>query len=165
VVLKKELNITKEKYESVKNELNELSGISQRCKSAEQMVRELQKELSNKTRAYIKLQEENEYIRNTLDEALQKLTKITKDEENLIDKRLIRSLILTYFNNDKLNDKKEILQLMANILNLNEEEKKQIGLISKNNNWTDFMNFFQKRNNHIHQNNDNNTQKVIKNFY
>lgn len=89
LLLKKELKNMKEERDKYCKEVSELQTISIRCKDAEQSVRDLQQELSTKTRLIIKLQEEVEPLRKGLDETLRRLTTLTKNEENLVDKYAI----------------------------------------------------------------------------
>ncbi len=58
LLLKTELSHHKSEAEKLRKEVVEFKEIQKRCQEAEQSVRELQEELSKKTRAFIKLQED-----------------------------------------------------------------------------------------------------------
>eukprot|EP01114_Cavostelium_apophysatum_P008594 TRINITY_DN2117_c0_g2_i1.p1 TRINITY_DN2117_c0_g2~~TRINITY_DN2117_c0_g2_i1.p1 ORF type:complete len:1204 (+),score=447.48 TRINITY_DN2117_c0_g2_i1:123-3734(+) len=136
LVLKKQLSNAREEADVAKQELLGLRVVASRCSRAEAEVRELQDEIASKTRAYIKLQEDVEPLRKTLDEAIKQLTKMSQNEQNLIDKRLIVQLLLTYF--EGKTSKNEVLELIAKVLNLTDDEKKKIGLGQKRG-WLPFM--------------------------
>jgi len=102
-------------------------------------VQEVQEELSNKTRAHIKLQEEVGPLRRALEQTFQQLTAIASREESMIDKRLISKLIVTYF--DGKTNKAEVLELIAKMLNFTDDEKTQVGLSKQTGRWG-FVPFF-----------------------
>jgi hypothetical protein len=69
-----------------------------------------------------------EPIRAALNESIRQLSNLTRNEENLIDKRILTQLLVRYFSEP--TRKTEVLELMARILNFGDEEKKKVGLIS-----------------------------------
>jgi len=139
LLLRKDLKFAKEEVEKMKTELTETRVLASKCKIAEQIAMQLQEDLSKQTRIYIKLQEEVDPLRKAFDQTLGRLTSMTKNEENQIDKRLMARLLITFFQN-KAN-KTEVLELMTRMLNFTEQEKKDIGLVSNAGRWS-FIPFF-----------------------
>jgi len=73
-----------------------------------------------------------EPLRRALEQTLINLSTVAKNEENLIDKRLVSKLLITFMSNN--SKKNEVLQLIAKILNFTQEEKEAIGL--HNSHWS-----------------------------
>jgi len=68
---------------------------------------------------------------------------ISRNEESSVDKRLVAKLFVTYLHGK--TKKQEVLQLIARILNLTDDEKLQIGLGSiQSNSWIPFFGTVQK---------------------
>jgi hypothetical protein len=79
-----------------------------------------------------------EPLRKALEENLKKLVDFSKSaEESLVDKRLVAKLIVTYFEGKA--DKSQVLELIARVLSLSDEEKVQVGLGARTSNWLPFF--------------------------
>jgi hypothetical protein len=62
---------------------------------------------------------------------LKKLKQEVICKENMIDKKVIANFLITYFDNNTLYKvKMQILETLASALNLNETERKKVGLIT-----------------------------------
>ncbi|PRP86807.1 hypothetical protein PROFUN_05024 [Planoprotostelium fungivorum] len=127
--LRKEVSSLKSELATSQNVIASLKNVGERCTAAESTVRSLQEEISQKTRNYIKLQEEVEPLRKAFEQTLSRLTSFAKNEENMIEKRMITSLLLSYFGGQA--NKKEVLELMSKLLGLSDQEKAAIGLTSR----------------------------------
>jgi len=137
ILLKNELSKTKEALAHTNQQIQQISILSTRCSSAEQTVRQLQQELSLKTKQMVKSQEEVELMRKALNETIKKLVDISKNEESLVDKRLVSKLFITYFRGK--TEKKDVLELIAKILNFTDDEKSQIGIGTQPTSWIPFF--------------------------
>jgi len=139
VLLKSNMSSLENQVTLYKSELDKLQDINKKYHEAEASIRDLQQELSNKTKLCIKLQEEVEPLKKVLEQTLHRLSSLSKNEqENMVDKRLVSKLILTYF--EGKTNKTEILELMAKLLNFSDQEKAKIGLGPKSS-WS-FLPFF-----------------------
>jgi len=127
-ILKKEIENLKRQNNEFIQKNNELTKISQRCSEAETTARETQDALTQKTKEYIRLQEELQPLRVALQKTTKQVESLLKNEkETLVDKRLVSKLFATYLENKA--DKNQIMELMAKILDFTEEERKKIGLL------------------------------------
>ncbi|CAG8516876.1 4879_t:CDS:2 [Acaulospora colombiana] len=99
-----------------------------------------EKEIKEKNILIGKLRHEAVILNEHLTEALRRMRE--ESSENNVDKRLITNLLIAFFNTPRGDSKRfEILQLMASMLQWNEEQKEQVGLIRKasrtlDNGWT-----------------------------
>ncbi|CAG8585887.1 1870_t:CDS:2 [Acaulospora morrowiae] len=99
-----------------------------------------EKEIKEKNILIGKLRHEAVILNEHLTEALRRMRE--ESSENNVDRRLITNLLIAFFNTPRGDSKRfEILQLMASMLQWNEEQKEQVGLIRKasktiDNGWT-----------------------------
>eukprot|EP00798_Chlamydomonas_sp_ICE-L_P014633 gene14633-20667_t len=70
--------------------------------------------------------EECSMLRKALDQAMAQVQAMRGDNNSMVDRRIIVKLLLTYF---EKGSSKDVLSLMARMLNMTEEEKGKVGLL------------------------------------
>jgi len=115
--IKKNININKEKYEQIQNKLFNL-------------------ELDNTN-----LKEQNNKLVNINKDLVAKLQDENKNYEKVVDKTMISSMLIKYFNpNTPSSIKSSLLETIANFLEYTDEEREQIGIPTKSGNNNDNSN-------------------------
>ncbi len=92
------------------------------------LLQEQQQQLRATQTYVIKLENENTKIRRGLQQTMEEVKKFSSDEKTgtLVDRRLVSSMLVSYF--ERPNQKGEVLELMARILQFDEKDKTRIGL-------------------------------------
>eukprot|EP01087_Luapelamoeba_hula_P021232 TRINITY_DN7383_c0_g1_i1.p1 TRINITY_DN7383_c0_g1~~TRINITY_DN7383_c0_g1_i1.p1 ORF type:complete len:801 (-),score=252.43 TRINITY_DN7383_c0_g1_i1:48-2450(-) len=125
VKLNKDLAQARDQILVLNDKLAASEKTEQRCREAEELVQRLHETLNMKTREMIKLQEEVDPLRRGLEESLRRLQNATDNGKNLVDKRLVSKLFVTYLSR---SNQREVLGIMSNVLDWTEEEQIQVGL-------------------------------------
>ncbi len=88
-----------------------------------------QLEIENKS-----LKEQNLKLKDYSNQIVQKIKNESKENEFLIDKRMISSILFKYFNpTTSYQIKESLLETLANFMNYNSKERKELGLSEKTN--------------------------------
>ncbi|ETO31182.1 hypothetical protein RFI_05938 [Reticulomyxa filosa] len=101
--------------------------------SATKQLAEVRTKLTHSQKYILRLENENSTLRNGLQKTINKL-KAFSSNENQVDRRLVNKLLVTFFERLHNNgDTQEVIQLMGNILNFSEEEKRNVMLENETN--------------------------------
>eukprot|EP01113_Clastostelium_recurvatum_P034677 TRINITY_DN4732_c0_g1_i4.p1 TRINITY_DN4732_c0_g1~~TRINITY_DN4732_c0_g1_i4.p1 ORF type:complete len:867 (-),score=231.26 TRINITY_DN4732_c0_g1_i4:147-2747(-) len=129
--MERELAEAREREEVAQREASALRDVGAKLKTAEQMIQSLQSELTTKTRSYIALQEEVEPLQNSFHQTLIRLNDMAQQGQNAVDKRVVCTLVVSYFASRTAEKRREVLELMSRMLNFSEEQKIIVGLVSR----------------------------------
>ncbi|KAL0724574.1 hypothetical protein Bca4012_039173 [Brassica carinata] len=89
-----------------------------------------------------KVEEDNAKVRRVLEQSMTRLNRMSMESDNLVDRRIVIKLLVTYF---QKNHSKEVLDLMVKMLGFSEEDKERIGWHNKEavesfaDLWVDFL--------------------------
>ena len=120
--LTQQLNEEKEKFQSIKKE-EEIEDIYI------QKISELEKQNISLENNYIEIKKNNEEMKKELDEAKSKMLNELRDNEFMIDKRIISSVLVNYFDvNANEMTKKNILETLSSIMEYSNEDRQKMGL-------------------------------------
>ncbi|KAG2252469.1 hypothetical protein Bca4012_100030 [Brassica carinata] len=72
-----------------------------------------------------KVEEDNAKVRRVLEQSMTRLNRMSMESDNLVDRRIVVKLLVTYF---QKNHSKEVLDLMVRMLGFSEEDKERIGV-------------------------------------
>ncbi|KAL0724577.1 hypothetical protein Bca4012_039176 [Brassica carinata] len=72
-----------------------------------------------------KVEEDNAKVRRVLEQSMTRLNRMSMESDNLVDRRIVIKLLVTYF---QKNHSKEVLDLMVKMLGFSEEDKERIGV-------------------------------------
>ncbi|XP_048591637.1 golgin candidate 3-like isoform X3 [Brassica napus] len=72
-----------------------------------------------------KVEEDNAKVRRVLEQSMTRLNRMSMESDNLVDRRIVIKLLVTYF---QKNHSKEVLDLMVRMLGFSEEDKERIGV-------------------------------------
>ncbi|KAG2260857.1 hypothetical protein Bca52824_080151 [Brassica carinata] len=72
-----------------------------------------------------KVEEDNAKVRRVLEQSMTRLNRMSVESDNLVDRRIVIKLLVTYF---QKNHSKEVLDLMVRMLGFSEEDKERIGV-------------------------------------
>ncbi|CAN6935800.1 unnamed protein product [Brassica oleracea] len=72
-----------------------------------------------------KVEEDNAKVRCVLEQSMTRLNRMSMESDNLVDRRIVVKLLVTYF---QKNHSKEVLDLMVRMLGFSEEDKERIGV-------------------------------------
>ncbi|KAL0866137.1 hypothetical protein Bca101_045255 [Brassica carinata] len=75
-----------------------------------------------------KVEEDNAKVRRVLEQSMTRLNRMSMESDNLVDRRIVIKLLVTYF---QKNHSKEVLDLMVRMLGFSEEDKERIGVAQK----------------------------------
>mmetsp|Transcript_31912 Transcript_31912/g.77766 ORF Transcript_31912/g.77766 Transcript_31912/m.77766 type:complete len:1081 (-) Transcript_31912:172-3414(-) len=101
-----------------------ISRLQEQLNQSEAKVTRVGRELTGTQRYVLKLESENSALRKGYEKMMQKLRELSS-EGNMVDRRLVVKLIVTYFQQGYSND---VLDLMSRMLHFTEEEKIKVGL-------------------------------------
>ena len=90
--------------------------------AADNAVRNSMNEITTLEKSMNTLQKQNNEMRRALDEAIQRLQ---LSQEDVIDRTLMKNILLDW-HQKRGNDKKQVLELMANVLHFTEEDKSKV---------------------------------------
>ena len=94
-----------------------------------QKISELEKQNLNYEKNYIDMKKQNDDMKKELDDAKSKMIKELKDNEFMIDKRVISSVLVSYFNvNASDMTKKNLLETLSSIMEYSNEDREKMGL-------------------------------------
>ena len=120
--LTQQLNEEKEKFQNIKKE-EEIENIYI------QKISELEKQNTSLENNYIEIKKINEEIKKELDDAKAKMLNELRDNEFMIDKRIISSILVNYFDvNANEITKKNILETLSSIMEYSNEDRQKMGL-------------------------------------
>ena len=120
--LTQQLNEEKEKYQNIKKE-KEIENIYI------QKISELEKQNTSLENNYLEIKKNNEEMKKELEEVKAKMIKELRDNEFLIDKRIISSVLVNYFDvNANEITKKNILETLSSIMEYSNEDRIKMGL-------------------------------------
>ena len=120
--LTQQLNEEKEKFQNIKKE-EEIENIYI------QKISELEKQNISLENNYIEIKKNNEEMKKELDEAKSKMLNELRDNEFMIDKRIISSVLVNYFDvNANEMTKKNILETLSSIMEYSNEDRQKMGL-------------------------------------
>ncbi len=120
--LTQQLNETNEKVQNIeKNEEIENIYI--------QKINELEKQNINYEKNFMEMKKENEDVKKELQEVKNKMIKELRDNEFMIDKRVISSVLVSYFDvNASDMTKKNLLETLSSIMEYSNEDREKMGL-------------------------------------
>ena len=120
--LTQELNEEKEKYQNIKKK-GEIESIYI------QKISDLEKQNISLESNYLEIKKKNEDIKKELEETKAKMIKDLRDNEFMIDKRVISSVLVNYFDVNA-NDltKKNLLETLSSIMEYSNDDRQKMGL-------------------------------------
>lgn len=77
----------------------------------------------------IRLSEDYEPLKHSFDSTLQKLNSYLQDNQNVVDKRVVKTLFIRYITDH--NQRTAILEVVGRLLTFTDEERKAVGLIGE----------------------------------
>mmetsp|Transcript_26268 Transcript_26268/g.44011 ORF Transcript_26268/g.44011 Transcript_26268/m.44011 type:complete len:490 (+) Transcript_26268:2878-4347(+) len=123
--------VAKEKIEEAQKAVEAAKGVQERqalleskLNNSESHAQELGRELSGAQRYVLKLENENNALRNGYERMMQKMRELSS-EGNMVDRRLVVKLIVTYFQQNYSSD---VLDLMARMLQFTDDDKRKVGI-------------------------------------
>ena len=120
--LTQQLNEEREKYQKKKKK-KEIENIYI------QKISELEKQNTSLENNYLEIKKNNEEMKKELEEVKAKMIKELRDNEFLIDKRIISSVLVNYFDvNANEITKKNILETLSSIMEYSNEDRIKMGL-------------------------------------
>ena len=120
--LTQELNEEKEKYQEMQKK-EEIENIYI------QKISDLEKQNISLESNYLEIKKKNEEIKKELDEAKKKMINNLRDNEFMIDKRVISSVLVNYFDvNATEMTKKNLLETLSSIMEYSNEDRQKMGL-------------------------------------
>ena len=120
--LTQQLNEEKEKFQNIKKN-EEIESIYL------QKISELEKQNTSLENNYFDIKKKNEKIEKELEEVNKKMIKELRDNEFLIDKRVISSILVNYFDvNASDITKKNVLETLSSIMEYSNEDRQKMGL-------------------------------------
>jgi len=125
-VLQKELSTAQKEILHLKNDLTIIEEMKQQNLLLLEASNQFQTELTAKSKEVTRLKEEVEPLKRALDQSMKHISNLSANEENAVDKRLVRKLVVTYF--EKGKKKQDVMELMARILGFSDQEKQLVGL-------------------------------------
>jgi outer membrane murein-binding lipoprotein Lpp len=124
--LKRELSSAQQELQSLRSQCSTLQEIKLKYEKLEEDHQKLRQELEATAADRARVNAEVENLRKALTQSMERLGAVTQNEQNSIDKRLVKKLFVTYCSpGAKRND---VLDLAARILDFTEEEKTAVGL-------------------------------------
>ena len=120
--LTQELNEQKEKYQNIKK-TEEIENIYV------QKISELEKQNISLESNYLEIKNKNEEMKKELEETKKTMIKDLRDNEFMIDKRIISSVLVNYFDiNASDITKKNLLETLSSIMEYSNEDRQKMGL-------------------------------------
>ena len=120
--LTQQLNETNEKIQNVKKN-EEIENIYI------QKISELEKQNINYEKSFMDMKKENDDMKKELQEVKNKMIKELRDNEFMIDKRVISSVLVSYFDvNASDLTKKNLLETLSSIMEYSNEDREKMGL-------------------------------------
>ena len=144
-----EIEIYKNQILELTQQLNESNEKIQNFKKSEeieniyiQQINELKNQNFIYEKNYLDMKKENETMKQELNETKNKMIKELRDNEFMIDKRVISSVLVSYFDvNASEMTKKNLLETLSSIMEYSNEDREKMGLkqihIGDNNNKDD----------------------------
>ena len=141
-----EIDIYKNKILELTQELNEEKEKNQNIQKKEeiesiyiQKISDLEKQNICLESNYLEVKKKNEEMKKELEETKNKMIKNLRDNEFMIDKRVISSVLVNYFDvNASDLTKKNLLETLSSIMEYSNEDRQKMGLkpihIGENNN-------------------------------
>ena len=131
-----EIEIYKNQILELTQQLNEINEKIQNSKKNEeietiyiQKLNELENQNINYEKKYLNIKKENEEIKKELNEIKTKMIKELQDNEFMIDKRIISSVLVSYFDvNATELTKKNLLETLSSIMEYSNEDRGKMGL-------------------------------------
>ena len=94
-----------------------------------QKINELEKQNINYEKNFMEMKKENEDVKKELQEVKNKMIKELRDNEFMIDKRVISSVLVSYFDvNASDMTKKNLLETLSSIMEYSNEDREKMGL-------------------------------------
>ena len=109
------MQIANEKLEGAEAE-------KRKCQLAHQVAEQRQVEGRERT---TQLTDEVALLRKALEQSMIRMNRMTSDNGFAVDRRIVVKLLITYF---QRGHSREVLDLMARMLEFSEEEKERVGL-------------------------------------
>lgn len=131
--MNKQLQLAKQEVAALTEKLKQAEIVESQKKIVEEKVATLEPQMEIFRKENEQLKQVAASVKTAFEEALKKLGKREQDEENYVDKRLVKKLILTYL--DRNSKKHEVLELIARIVNFTEDEKVKAGMV-KSSRWS-----------------------------
>ena len=115
------------------NEINEKIQAKEKDEEIEnlyvQKISELEKQNINYEKSCLELKKQNDDIKKELEDTKNKMIKELRDNEFLIDKRVISSILVNYFDvNASDITKKNVLETLSSIMEYSNEDRQKMGL-------------------------------------
>ncbi|KAF8108521.1 hypothetical protein N665_0108s0056 [Sinapis alba] len=108
----------KDADERLKSSNKEKEDLTAKLLQAEKVAAEWKNRVS-------KVEEDNAKVRRVLEQSMTRLNRMSVESDNLVDRRIVIKLLVTYF---QKNHSKEVLDLMVRMLGFSEEDKERIGV-------------------------------------
>ena len=92
-------------------------------------INELEKQNINYEKTFLDMKKQNEEMKRDLDNTKKKMIKELKDNDFMIDKRIISSVLVSYFDiNASDMTKKNLLETLSSIMEYSNEDREKMGL-------------------------------------
>lgn len=135
ILLKKEIKSAKEELAQWKNKAEKLEGIERKLDESVNQRNELNTQLTLKTKQLLMIQEQIQPLKRALEESAKQLASSSRKEVDMVDKRIVTNLFITYL--EAKTKPEDLVALMERILNFNEKEKNHIwDLLRKSQSWS-----------------------------
>ena len=131
-----EIEIYKNQILELTQQLNESNEKIQNIQKKEeieniyiQKISELEKQNINYEKNYLDMKKQNEEMKKELEDVKNKMIKELRDNEFMIDKRIISSVLVSYFDvNANDMTKKNLLETLSSIMEYSNEDREKMGL-------------------------------------
>ncbi|KAH3744598.1 hypothetical protein Pelo_14010 [Pelomyxa schiedti] len=124
--LQQDLKESKAEVASLLERASKIPDLEREIEEQKHTINTLQEEVTSKAKANLHLMEEHEPLRRELAVANSQLQVFRENEKFNIDKRVVKKLIVTYF--EKPARQHEVLKLLASILDFEDSDKRLLGL-------------------------------------
>eukprot|EP00002_Diphylleia_rotans_P022809 TRINITY_DN4483_c0_g1_i4.p1 TRINITY_DN4483_c0_g1~~TRINITY_DN4483_c0_g1_i4.p1 ORF type:complete len:673 (+),score=182.50 TRINITY_DN4483_c0_g1_i4:627-2645(+) len=133
VLLKQQVSAWKDKHARLEEDNQLLKERTEELEELRKSTALLKGGITSREEELKGLRQEVLKLRKGLEDSLSQLATAVRRDENLIDRRLVVKMIVSYFESD--SKKRDVLDLMSKILKFTEEEKIKVGLISRPGSW------------------------------
>jgi hypothetical protein len=116
------------KIKELESQLSRSSALETSLEESRAKSSELSLHLTKSQEYVLKLEAQNHELKQTMQATLNRLHNFSEDE-NLVDRRLVNQLLITYIEGKR--DKREVLELMSKILQFSEEDQSRLGIGKK----------------------------------
>eukprot|EP00002_Diphylleia_rotans_P030089 TRINITY_DN6167_c0_g1_i1.p1 TRINITY_DN6167_c0_g1~~TRINITY_DN6167_c0_g1_i1.p1 ORF type:complete len:1162 (+),score=300.17 TRINITY_DN6167_c0_g1_i1:359-3844(+) len=135
--LRRRISELEQLHERDAQELSILASTIAKVTELQAAVSRLEYSLEERTEELRVCRLETTNLKSALESSLSQMTRRSDTDENTLDRRMVARLLISYFENH--SRRQEVLELMARILGLSEEEKAKVGLRKTQGGWFSFL--------------------------